>query len=68
MRLPVIAIVLTLLGGCAIVPLDYYYDHHRSDVSSYYGPPANDFHGSRYHNQYQGRGYGYRGDYYGYPR
>jgi len=68
MRLPVIAIVLILLGGCAIVPLGYYHEHHWSDRSSYHGHPANDYHGSRYHGQYQGGGYGYRGDYYGYPK
>ncbi len=67
MRMAVIALILVLLGGCVIVPLDRYYEHRRPHTSPYYGPPGNDYEGYRYNRYHQGRTYDYRGDY-GYSR
>ena len=67
MRMATIALVLVLLGGCAIVPLDYYSGHGRFHRSSCYGFPGNGDEGYRHHGYRQGRAYNYRGDY-GYPR
>ena len=47
-----IGVLMTLLGGCAIVPVDYGY----SDRSYYRG--------DRYYGYYRGDSYYYRGDRY----
>jgi hypothetical protein len=75
MRLSVIAIVLILLGGCAIVPLAPYNAYGPSYAPSYYRPADNGYYSYGYHApQYSGYyrtpypsyyGYGYYGPRYG---
>lgn len=72
MKLLMIAIVVILLAGCAIVPLGPYYDPGPPYGSYYQAPPAYGYYGSgyyapRYDGHYRGRGYYDRGGY-GYHR
>ena len=68
MRLLMIAIVVILLAGCAIVPFVPYAEPGPPYGSSYYAPPAYGYYGygyygPRYDGHYQGRGYYDRGGY-----
>jgi hypothetical protein len=66
MRLLMIATVVILLAGCAIVPLAPYGEHGPSYPSRHYAPPAHSYYGygdygPRHDDRYQGREYNDRG-------
>lgn len=68
MRLLMIAMVVILLAGCAIVPVAPYGEPGLSYPSPYYAPPVYGYYGYGYYgprhdDHYQGRGYHYRGGY-----
>jgi hypothetical protein len=76
MKTLMIALVLTLLAGCAVVPLAPYDAYGPSYASPSYAPPVhryygygysrpwdNGYYGPRYYGYYGERGYGYHGGY-----
>lgn len=59
MKLIMILLALTLLAGCAVVPIAPYDDYGPYYSSPYYAPPVYGYHGYGYYTPWYNRSYEY---------